>query len=1166
VTTALRREAEREAARLPPLLAQALSLAATVQAGGHGRRREGAGEAFWSYRPYRPGDEPRRIDWRRSARGDEVLVREREQAVAATVLVWPDRRPGMRWRSSERLPTKAERATVLALALASLLGRGGERCGLLGGGRTATGLQACERLAEALARPGRRGAGPASRGGTGVLLTDGLEPSVGGVPLAGGGVLMRIVDPAEADFPYAGGVIFADPAGVAERRLGGRRPWRLSMRQRGGRMARRASRGRSGRTAGHRTSDGPAGGDGAAGAVAGRGGGGLTGVWVLGPIGFAAPLALAALAGLPVAVWLLRAVPPPPRRVVFPPSRLLLGLRDPEETPQRTPWWLVALRLLAAALVVLAAARPLLSPQSAGAPLGTLVLAMDDGWAAAGGWARATAAAESALARAEAADADVVLAFTAPGPDGRVTALRTDAEGARARLRAHAPRPWDADRRAAGAALTEAARGAPGPVETLWATDGLDEGAGQAFAGRLDRPALIRASAPLGLTDARATAEGLRVTLAAAPGPARSGYVAVEDEAGLVLARAPFRVPAGAREGAALIAADWSALNRAAVARIEGADSAGAARVLSGAARRPVVGVVGDALARGRPLAGGGWYVARALQPEASVREGPLATVLAERPDALVLPGGPLTEADAAAVEAYVAAGGVLVRFADERLIAGPDPLVPAPLAERPRALDGALTWARPQGLGTAVSGPLAGLTPPADARVRRLAMFGAGAAGAQVWAALADGSPLVSAARRGRGWVVLMHVAATPGGSDLPLTGAFVEMLERLVRIGLPREAAAAAAGPWTPVRLLDGYGRWREPTAEDSPVASLNAPAGPGRAPGIYAAGEVRGALNVLAPGARLEPLRVTGASAAARTDEAAPRPFAGWLLLAALLLLALDALAARRLLGPQAGRPIRPPWLKARAGQAAAAGLLLLAVIPTPGRAQDATGLAAETRLAYVTTGEAPVDRVSRAGLEALTAVLRDRTGVAPGAPVGVDPARSELALYPALYWPITGAAQLSPAAAARVSAYLGSGGVILFDTRDDGATDAGARAGLRRVVGVLDPPALRVVGREHVLSRTFYLLESYPGRRPATRVWAAAPAGESVDGVSPVLIGGGDWAAAWASPGAGPAGVGRQQRELALRFGVNWVLYALTGTYKADQVHVPALLERLRRNGP
>jgi hypothetical protein len=195
-------------------------------------------------------------------------------------------------------------------------------------------------------------------------------------------------------------------------------------------------------------------------------------VWTLGPIGFAAPLALAALAALPVALWLLRSVPPPPRRVVFPPARLLLGLRDPEQTPQRTPWWLIALRLLAAALVILAAAQPLLSPARVGAPLGTLVLAVDDGWASADGWAQRMAAAETALARAEAAGARVVLVFTAPGPDGRIAALRTDAGGARSRLRAHAPRPWPTDRATAGAALAEAVRGARGPVETLWAIDG----------------------------------------------------------------------------------------------------------------------------------------------------------------------------------------------------------------------------------------------------------------------------------------------------------------------------------------------------------------------------------------------------------------------------------------------------------------------------------------------------------------------------------------------------------------------------------------------------------------------------------------------------------------------------------------------------------------------
>jgi hypothetical protein len=696
-------------------------------------------------------------------------------------------------------------------------------------------------------------------------------------------------------------------------------------------------------------------------------------------------------------------------------------------------------------------------------------------------------------------------------------------------------------------------------VEVLWAADGLDDSGGRDFGETLARraePKLAQAGPPLGLSDAQASADGLLVSLAAAPGPARSGHVAVEDEAGAVLARTPFRLAAGANGARVLVAADWSALNRAALVRIEGVESAGAVRVLSAAARRPVVGVVGDALSRGRPLAGGGWYVARALQPEAAVREGPLAAVLADRPDALVLPGGALADADTAAVDAYVQAGGVLLRFADGGLIARPDALVTAPLASRPRALDGSLTWARPQGLGMATAGPLAGLTPPADARVRRLAMFAGGTGGAQVWAALSDGSPLVSAARRGRGWVVLMHVAATPGGSDLPLTGAFVEMLGRLVRIGLPGEAGPAATGPWTPVRLLDGYGRWREPTPEDAPVVSLEAAAGPGRPPGLYAAGEVRGALNVLMPGVRLAPLRVDGARAAS-AEVRAPRPLGGWLLLAALVLLAVDAAVARRLLLPAKGG--------GRAMQAVVAGLALLVVLPAVALAQDEGGIAAETRLAYVATGDPAVDRVSRAGLEALTAALRQRTGVAPGAPVAVDPARSPLALYPCLYWPVGAGATLSPAATARVSAYLGGGGVILFDTRDDGVAAGEGRAGLRRVLGALEPPALRAVDRGHVLSRAFYLLDSYPGRRPQARVWAATPAGESVDGVSPVLLGGGDWAAAWAAPGAGPAGVGRQQRELALRFGINWVIYALTGTYKADQVHVPALLERLRRSG-
>lgn len=223
---ALQREAKAEASRLPPLLAEARRLAATVRAGAHFRKQGGIGEGFWSYRPYRPGDEPRLIDWRRSARGDEVLVRETEQVRAATVLVWPDRRPGMRWRSSHAWPTKADRAVLLALALADLLGRGGERCGLLTNGvRPGTGSATSDRFAEALMVASEDvEPQPAPAGVFPIWMSDALESA----PLwksrfdrAGGqGVLLRITDPAEADFPYAGRVAFAAPAGGVERLIG----------------------------------------------------------------------------------------------------------------------------------------------------------------------------------------------------------------------------------------------------------------------------------------------------------------------------------------------------------------------------------------------------------------------------------------------------------------------------------------------------------------------------------------------------------------------------------------------------------------------------------------------------------------------------------------------------------------------------------------------------------------------------------------------------------------------------------------------------------------------------------------------------------------------------------------------------------------------------------
>ena len=201
-----------------------------------------------------------------------------------------------------------------------------------------------------------------------------------------------------------------------------------------------------------------------------------------------------------------------------------------------------------------------------------------------------------------------------------------------------------------------------------------------------------------------------------------------------------------------------------------------------------------------------------------------------------------------------------------------------------------------------------------------------------------------------------------------------------------------------------------------------------------------------------------------------------------------------------------------------------------------------------------------------------------------PIGANIETDELAFFPILYWPITANQPLPSAEAyAKLNRYLRTGGMILFDTRDADLAGFGSTSPegqrLRAIARLLDIPPLEPIPPDHVLTRTFYLLQDFPGRYAGRDVWveAAPPDAAQVegmpfrdlnDGVTPVVIGGNDWAAAWATDTNGnrlvPVGrgmAGERQREVALRFGVNLIMHVLTGNYKSDQVHVPALLDRL-----
>jgi hypothetical protein len=899
----------------------------------------------------------------------------------------------------------------------------------------------------------------------------------------------------------------------------------------------------------------------------------------LGPLAFAAPWLLVALALLPVIWWLLRVTPPAPRRVSFPPLRLLFGIDPKEETPDRTPLWLLLMRLLAAALVILALAQPLLNPSGV-AGRGPLLLFVDDGWAAARNWEGRRQAMADALARAEREERPAMLVPTAPRAPGEAevaTGLITAAE-ARSLAEAMQPRPWPTDRLAALERL--AAAGLPPGASVLWISDGLDQGGAAGVAERLAAYGTVtvltedRIDLPQILLPPEPGAGPLTVRLVRpASGPELPLRLRVSAEDGSLIAETEGRFAANARETELALDLPLELRNRIARVSIENESSAAAVALLDESWRRRPVGIVtGSAAERAQPLLAGLYYVQRALEPFSELRRGGIEELLRRELAVLILDDvGALTQGEVSRLAEWVERGGVLLRFAGPHLAenAQNDTLLPVRLRVGDRILGGALSWERPARLAPfAEESPFKRLPIPEDVTVSRQVLAEPTIdLGDKTWARLTDGTPLVTAEERGDGWIALVHTTANADWSNLALSGLFVDMLRRIVEMS----AGVAADGPQgtlAPLQSLDGFGRLGPAAATAVPIPSAEfrpEAIGPRHPPGYYGAAGARRALN-------LGPLVQDSAAMAdlpagvsvenyGRAPERALMP---WLLTAALVLLLIDMLVSLGLRGYLAPRRAR-----------AAAVLLPLLLQPAAAGAQepipegpDGFALAATTatKLAFVRSGNAELDRLSEAGLYGLSLVLNRRTAAEELAPLGVDLEADDLAFFPLLYWPVDPAQPaLSERAIRKLNEYMKNGGMVLFDTRDQASGGQGLER-LRDLARGLDIAPLVPVPPDHVLTKAFYLIQDFPGRYAGGQLWVEVNEGRVNDGVSSVILGGNDWAAAWATDEAGrPVSAvvpgGEEQREAAYRFGVNLVMYALTGNYKADQVHVPAILERL-----
>jgi hypothetical protein len=915
-------------------------------------------------------------------------------------------------------------------------------------------------------------------------------------------------------------------------------------------------------------------------------------MWSIGSIGFAAPWLLLGLIALPILWILLRAVPPAPIRRRFPGVALLLGLTDDENQTDRTPWWLLLLRVLAVAAAIIGFAGPVLNPQNAREGTGDLVILLDGSWAGANNWQSRIDRVDTLLVEAALADRRTAVINLNDLPVGDVP-FAAPSEW-RNRLPNILPQPWQPRDAAAWFAQND------DPFETYWISDGLDwDGRSDLLAELETRGSVTVFQTPrqsIGLRPARFEDGEVIVSATRTPigNPLETSITAVGlDPAGVErqLVTVPLIFNAGEPAAETVMVLPPELRNRITRFEVTGTRSAGAVSLTDDALkRREVALIAGRDDREGLELLSPFYYLREALEPTADIIDGTLADILLANPDVIILADvASLAGSEGETVLEWVENGGMLLRFAGPRLAASDqgrnqiDPLLPVRLRSGGRSVGGAMSWGEPKTLAPfSTESPFFGLPIPDDVTVTSQVMAQPDPTLAErVIAQLSDGTPLVTRNLVGEGQIVLVHVTANAEWSTLPLSGLFVQMLERLAVSTRPTnpDETELAGTTWLPNEVMDAYGRLEDGSALPGVAGEVLAGRvpGPDLLPGLYTGADRQIAVNVIDTETVLNVAQWPARIAVEGMQIVRETALKGWLLSAAVMLLLVGVIASLAV-----GGRLRGP----RADVAAALALLLMWAPDAQAQSADDFALRAtsEVVLAHVLTGDTETDEIAEAGLLGLSQTLFRRTSIEPAAPIGVNIETDELAFFPFLYWPVTADQPLpSRDAYAKLNRYLRTGGMIMFDTRDSDSARFGSGSPegqkLQAIARSLDIPAIERIPPDHVLTRTFYLLQDFPGRYASRDVWVEAapinaeqiegmPFRNLNDGVTPVIIGGNDWARAWAVDASGrrmfPVGrgmSGERQREIALRFGVNVIMHVLTGNYKSDQVHVPDLLDRL-----
>lgn len=907
-------------------------------------------------------------------------------------------------------------------------------------------------------------------------------------------------------------------------------------------------------------------------------------------ITFLTPALLWGLLVLPVIWGLLRIFPPPVRHEQFGGLVLLQSVIQPTQKNIRhkVPWWIWLIRLLLIAAIIVGFAGPVYqSAHDTAIELDKRTIIVEDGgWASVVNWEERQNYIDALLRQSpDIANVDFISLST-----NDIRKLSTSSSDSN--LYSIKPQPWIPDRTVLRDILDDDTY-----KTVIWLTDGFvyDEAVSKDLLQKKNKNLHIvqpdkRNSAQITLGRVhRKTATSLDVNVYTTfpdifikqqqKSESASLFLQTIDTNGRVLQTRPLPLAPDAKTTTVTFDLPVQLANKVATIKLANAKTPAHIALADQRDRRILAGMIDltgeQDLQTTSPLLSDQHYIQQALGLTQSLVILPLDALLSRGVDIIFLPGSTVIDKQQTKLlEDWVTNnGGVLVQFADETLTS--DALLPVRMLRDVRTLGSTLSWETPQQLAAFdESSPFAKILLPENDKIvvnrQMLADPSAPRNNSQVWATLEDGTPLVTAKENGNGLVVFFHVAANPSWSTLPLSGVFPSLLEEISRTfasaistKINTHQKVTHDDKWYIVQGVETNATLKNIdlslTIDEQTFASFATAESP--------AGFYRSTQNVsenlrprhLLPENKL-PLDVLDFSNISHVNTYTMQQenivyYKKWFLLTAFILFLLDVMITS--------------LMNKKKKNALAVGVLLIGMcLSHHTEAQNIDNniatAATSTTFAYIQTGDRDIDRLSKAGLATLGRTLTARTSVEPSTPQRVT-LDQDLRAYSLVYWPINTSSTISGLSVQQVktvSSFITAGGLLLIDTQGKQIEPAQLRSFF---TGIFIPP-LFPVQQNHVLHRTYYLLDRLSGRfdhnTGSPAIWMSQPA---LDGTSSVIIGDVDWSGAWAQDDSGfpLLPVNFEQQENALRTGVNIVMYAFTGTYKEDQIHVGALLERMEK---